>query len=91
MLGLLDISSKHAVIWSTLGVLGVVGMIAVVSPPRFAKLAAWGGRWIDSNKILQVFDKRIDIDHYVMPFSRLLGLAVLLAVVVLAYVLGRFI
>jgi hypothetical protein len=91
MLGtLLAIAPKQAILWGTLGLLGLIGVIAVFSPARFAKLATRSGRWVDTNKIVQVLDKRVDIDHYVLPFSRLLGVAVILSVGVLMFVLLKY-
>jgi hypothetical protein len=87
---ILAVTAKQAVLWSTLGLLGLVGVIAVVSPSRFARLATRSGRWVDTNKIVAVLDKRVDIDHYILPFSRLLGVAVLASVAVLIYVMARY-
>jgi hypothetical protein len=87
---LLAIAPKQAILWGTLGLLGFVGLIAIVSTARFAKLARGGGRWIDINKFVAILDKRVDIDHYVLPFSRLLGVAVILSVGVLVFVLLKY-
>src|SRR3954463_14689103 len=76
---LLAVAPKQAILWGTLGVLGLIGVIAICSPRRFAKLANGSGRWVDTKKMLEVLDKRVDIDHYVLPFSRLLGVAVILS------------
>jgi hypothetical protein len=84
---LLAIISRQAILWGALSIFGFIGLIAVVSPNRFAVLATRSGRWVDTNKVLEVLDKRIDIDRYVLPFSRLLGITVILAVAVLAYVI----
>jgi hypothetical protein len=91
MLGsLFALAPKQAILWGTLGLLGLIGAIAVVSPTVFAKLATRSGRWVDTNKIVQVLDKRVDIDHYVLPFSRLLGVAVIASVAVLVFVLLKY-
>jgi hypothetical protein len=87
---LLAFISKQAVLWTTLALLGLVGLIAVISPNRFQKLAKRGGQWVDTNKLAEVLDKRVDIDRYVLPFSRLLGVAVILSVAVLSYVVLRY-
>ncbi len=87
---ILAIATKHAILWATLVVLIGVSLIAIVSPRRFAMLATRSGRWVDTNKIVEVFDKRIDIDQYVLPFSRLLGIAVLASLAVLSYVLVHY-
>ena len=87
---LLAFISKQAVLWTTLALLGLVGLIAVISPNRFQKLATRGGQWVDTNKLAEVLDKRVDIDRYVLPFSRLLGVAVILSVAVLSYVVLRY-
>jgi hypothetical protein len=87
---ILAVTAKQAVLWSTLGLLGLAGVIAVISPSRFARLAIRSGRWVDTNKIVAVLDKRVDIDHYILPFSRLLGVAVLASVAVLIYVMARY-
>ena len=42
---LLAFLSKQAVLWTTLALLGLVGLIAVISPNRFQKLATRGGQW----------------------------------------------
>jgi hypothetical protein len=82
--------SKQAVLWSTLGLLGLVGLIAIVSPRGFQKIATRSGQWVDTNKLAEVFDKRVDIDRYVLPFSRLLGVAVILSVAILGYFVLRY-
>lgn len=69
--------------------IGLIGLVALVSPKLFARLAQGGSRWVDTNKALAVLDRRFDVDRYVLPFSRILGLAVLLSVAVLLYVITR--
>jgi hypothetical protein len=74
--------------WSVLGAVGVVGLVALVSPRGFAAMAMRSGQWIDSEKILEKLDQRFDVDQYVLPYSRTLGCFVIASVVILA---GRFI
>src|SRR3954469_14108400 len=91
MIGIiLAVTTKQAILWATLAMLGCIGVVAIVSPGRFAALATRSGRWVDTNKLVEVFDKRVDIDHYVLPFSRLLGVAVLASVAVLTYVVVHY-
>jgi hypothetical protein len=63
----------------------VVGLLAVVSPRWFAIVATQGNsQWFDTTKLLAPLDKRINIDAYVLRHSRLLGVAVLAAVALVA-------
>jgi hypothetical protein len=73
-----------ATFWLVIGMLACVGLLAIVSPKCFASLSTRGNRWIDTEKLLQPLDARIDVDRYVLPFSRLLGVAVLASVATLA-------
>jgi hypothetical protein len=72
-----------------LGLAGLAGLLAVVSPRTFQKLAGQSGRWVDSSRALECLDRKVDIDAYVLPRSRLLGVAVLVSVAVLAYLVVR--
>ena len=87
---LLAVTSKQAILFGSLLLVGLIGMIAILSPQWFATLATRSGRWVDTKKALEVLDKRVDIDHYVLPFSRLLGVAVVASVAVLCWVLVRY-
>lgn len=72
-----------------LGVLGSFGLLALVSPSLFAEVARRSGKWVDSQKVLAYLDKQVDIDSYVLPHSRMLGISVLLAVASAAWLLIR--
>lgn len=63
---------------------GIFGLIAVVSPSTFRALATGASQWVDASKALAFLDRRVDLDKYILPRSRLLGVAVLAAVGVLA-------
>jgi hypothetical protein len=63
---------------------GVIGLIALLSPKAFQRIAKFSGYWIDSNRILAWLDKPIDVDLLVLPHSRKFGVAVLAAVTILA-------
>lgn len=76
-------------VWCSLGLLGLVGFVALVSPTRFAAIATRGNTWVDSQKFLAVLDRKVDVDHLVLPFSRWLGLAVLTAAAFLATLYWR--
>jgi hypothetical protein len=76
-------------IWFLMGALTLVGAVAIISPQKFGKLATRGSEWVDSNKLLSALDRRIDIDRAVLPFSRLLGFAVLASMLMLAVLLLR--
>jgi len=77
--------------WSLIGITVFLGLIAIVSPRCFRYLAAHGGQWVDSSKLLSLLDKRIDIDTQVLRHSRLFGICVLSALAAAAIVLiGHF-
>ena len=67
-------------------IVGTIGLIALISPRLFFALAKRSSQWVDTDQALKSLDRRIDIDGYVLPYSRYLGLAVLAAVVILASV-----
>lgn len=69
---------------SLLGLCGVVGVLAVVSPRMFALVAATGGMWVTRPKKPSLFDLPIDIDQFVIRHSRQFGSVVTLVVFYLA-------
>jgi hypothetical protein len=79
-----------AVSWVLLATVALLGLVALTAPRSFARIAAGGARWFDTNKWLAALDRRVDVDGYVLPFSRLLGGLVLAAAAVLAYLLWRY-
>jgi hypothetical protein len=75
--------------WLLLASLASIGVLAMVSPRCFSTLATRGSDWVDTDKLLQVFDKRIDIDESVKPFSRVLGFAVVASAILIGAMLMR--
>lgn len=73
--------------WSLVAVAGLPALIALVNPGLFARLDSRGNKWFDSAKMLAVLDKRVDIDHVLLPFSRLLGGAAVSALLALGCML----
>lgn len=73
------------IIWPLLAVIAVLGGIALVSPDTFATIAQRGGKWVDTNELLQRLDEPINIDDQILRYSRLFGAAVLLAACFLGY------
>ena len=76
-------------VWATLGIIAALGLLALVSPTRFAAVATRGNQWVDSAKYLEVLDRKVDVDQLVLPFSRWLGAAVLASVALLAVLYTR--
>lgn len=78
------------ILWTCLGVIGVLGLLALVSPRHFAAIARHGGRWVDTSKVLDKLDARVDIDERILRHSRLLGVAVVASVALLTSVIARY-
>jgi hypothetical protein len=62
------------------------GLFAIFSPRLFALLDAYGSTWVHSERVLEKFDQRIDVDSYILRYCRpfgvlCLGVALVLAVV----------
>ena len=80
--------------WITLPLLVVVamlGLLALVSPKRFAQISHGSSQWVDTAKLLEKFDKPINIDQHVLRYSRVFGVVIIVACAVLAYVLLTYI
>jgi len=75
------------ILWSVLVVAGVLGVIALVSPRLFSKIARVGNHWVDTSKWLSKLDTRVEVDAHVLPYSRHLGAAVVASLAVLGVVL----
>jgi len=73
--------------WLALGLVGCAGLLAVLKPSLFAIVARQSSQWVDSDKIFAQLDRQVDVDKYVLPYSRALGVAVLIAVALLARLL----
>lgn len=74
--------------WALLALIGAVGLVALASPQWFARLDAFGSRWIDTSGWIAKLDRRIDVDGRVLPHSRLLGGAVLASVALVAWMIS---
>ncbi len=78
------------IILSFLGLSGIVGLIALVSPKLFAMVAETGGLWITPPKNSSVVESPIDIDQFVIRNSRQFGGLVLIVVTYLTlFFFGR--
>ena len=77
-------------VWSLLAFFGTAGLLALVRPAWFSKLSTRSSAWVDSNRLLAVFDSRFDIDKYVLPHSRIFGVCVLAAVGVFVALFWKF-
>ena len=75
------------VCWLLLAFAGAAGVVALASPRLFAILSTNGSRWVDTQKLLQVLDKRVDLDACVLPYSRVLGGLVIASVAVLGWLM----
>ena len=83
---LLGLANVQWVVLVVLSVVGLLGVLAVVSPTSFATLARGGGKWFDTQRVVQALDRPINIDNTVMRYSRLFGVLVVAAVVLAGYV-----
>ena len=72
-------------LWFLLAAAAVTGFVALVNPKLFQALVSHGGRWIDTSRFLAILDKRFDVDRWVLPYSRVLGAMVLLAVMLIGF------
>ena len=68
---------------SLLGLCGIVGLTAMVSPKIFAVVAETGGIWVTKPKQATFFESPIDIDQFVIRHSRQFGSMVTLVVIYL--------
>ena len=86
----LSISYPYGARWIVLAFLGfvaVAGLLALCRPPAFSRLARWASVWVDTDKLVDKMQRRIEIDRYVLRYCRLFGVAVLGAVGVLGTML----
>ena len=70
---------------TVLVIAGLLGAVALVSPRVFNQLATSASKWVDASQALAFLDRRVDIDAYFLPRSRILGVAVLTSVAVLTF------
>lgn len=64
-----------------LGFVGLSGLLALVSPRLFSRVAAYGSIWVDTDRWLKRFDRRLDVDPFVLRHCRLFGLLSIAAVI----------
>lgn len=69
-----------------IAVAGAVGVVALVSPTLFARLAQAGATWFDTRPFFQRIDRPFYIDPPLMLHSRVFGLVVLAATIVLIWI-----
>ncbi len=74
-----------------LAAVAMLGLLALVSPKGFAQISHDSSRWVDTAKVLEKFDKPINIDEHVLRYSRVFGVAIMVACAVLSYVLSTYV
>ena len=82
--------SMAPVVWTLLGLFSAIGLLAIVSPRHFSMITNRSSTWVDTDKLLATLDTRVDIDKYVLPFSRILGASVLVAVGIIAFLFMNY-
>ena len=90
MFELIAVMNWTPAVWAGLGIIGALGLLALFAPQRFAALTQHSSQWVDTEKILSSLDKKVDVDQYVLPHSRILGGLVLAGVATLAYLFVQY-
>lgn len=72
-------------IWPLLAIAVFFGLLAVVSPAYFRRIADGGSQWFDTNKLISILDTPINIDKHLLNYSRVFGLAVVASSLFLGY------
>ena len=55
------------------------GIIAIVLPDAFGRLAIFLGKWVETRPTFAVVDRRVDVDHFILRYTRAFGAVILLA------------
>lgn len=76
----------QTLLFASLGIVGLAGLLALISPRLFATVATSSSRWINTRRFLDYFDRQVNVDRLILPHSRLLGGLVLASVAILGYV-----
>jgi len=84
------LSGLWALTYCLLALSGALGVLAVVSPACFARVAQGSGYCVDTSRLAQFLERPIDIDQAVLRYSRILGLAVVASSIWLTYVCTRW-
>ena len=82
---LLAFSPFSWILFSFLALVGLAGVIGVVSPNKFSAVCRGSAHWVDTKRTLEKLDRSIDIDGVALKHSRILGAAVIASVIVLGY------
>ena len=81
--------ASQAVACTLLVLTGGLGLLALLCPRLFERVATKGSQWIDTQKLIERLDRQYDVDRYILPYSRLFGLLVVASVLFLAGLLFR--
>ncbi len=82
-------SALATLLWGLGAFFAALGLLAMISPPRFAALARFGSHWIDTSHLLSKLDRRVDLDDKLLPYSRFLGASVVAAMGMLWFTFHR--
>ena len=78
MPGTVDLAPTLHALWiAGFCLCGLLGSIAVAMPGVFQRLARQSSQWVDAERLLAVLDKRVDIDTYILRYTRLFGAFIL--------------
>ena len=73
------------IFWPLLAIITILGTFAFVSPFRFRAFAERSSHWVDTEKVFDKLNQRVDVDRHVLRHCRLFGGVVLCATGMLAY------
>jgi hypothetical protein len=84
-----SVALKTAV-FGLLGVIAVLGLLALLSPKHFAQIANRSSQWVDTSNYFRRLDEPVNVDKHVLRYSRVFGAAVILSAALLCWVFFRY-
>jgi hypothetical protein len=72
-------------LWMAVGLCGGVGLVALAGPGFLASLNAKSKQWVDTNKYFSWTEKQVDVDKFILRYSRVFGLFAVLTAGAMVY------